>query len=575
MGYHTGNDLNGVTTRIIRSNEAELVGIYEISKLLASPDRIEKTFASVLALLSSFLDMRDGLITLLDERCEPEVVIGPGCSEAGARQFFDHLAQPAVRRIVATKMPLVIENVADSPLFEGSDLSEWGPDESAPFSILGVPIKEGDAVVGVLTVDRLLDAQTCAPFDHDLRFLAMVANLLGQTLRLHKLVDKDRKRLMQENARLEDNPSNNVGSKLVAIPGILGESEALRAVVEKIRIVAKAKSTVLLRGETGTGKEMFAAAIHKLSPRANRPFIKLNCAALSESVLESELFGHERGAFTGAINLHKGRFELADGGTLFLDEIGEITPAFQAKLLRVLQEGEFERVGGTRTIKVDVRLICATHRDLEEEVQNGKFRVDLYYRISVVPILLPPLRERKSDIALLANEFLQRFNKEQDAHLSFSQSAIDFLSQCSFPGNIRELENYVLRSATLTPGDVINDKDISCLSDTYLSPVPSNASPGLRGKSSNFTPLPIAPDARALAPSSANEPNSNATSPMLCPGAENCMMIDSDNRSIREKIIDAMEQTGWVKAKAARVLGLTPRQIGYALEKYNVPIKKF
>ena len=248
MGYHTGNDLNGVTTRIIRSNEAELVGIYEISKLLASPDRIEKTFASVLALLSSFLDMRDGLITLLDERCEPEVVIGPGCSEAGARQFFDHLAQPAVRRIVATKMPLVIENVADSPLFEGSDLSEWGPDESAPFSILGVPIKEGDAVVGVLTVDRLLDAQTCAPFDHDLRFLAMVANLLGQTLRLHKLVDKDRKRLMQENARLEDNPSNNVGSKLVAIPGILGESEALRAVVEKIRIVAKAKSTVLLRG---------------------------------------------------------------------------------------------------------------------------------------------------------------------------------------------------------------------------------------------------------------------------------------------------------------------------------------
>jgi len=575
MGYHTGNDLNGVTTRIIRSNEAELVGIYEISKLLASPDRIEKTFASVLALLSSFLDMRDGLITLLDERCEPEVVIGPGCSEAGARQFFDHLAQPAVRRIVATKMPLVIENVADSPLFEGSDLSGWGPDESAPFSILGVPIKEGDAVVGVLTVDRLLDAQTCAPFDHDLRFLAMVANLLGQTLRLHKLVDKDRKRLMQENARLEDNPSNNVGSKLVAIPGILGESEALRAVVEKIRIVAKAKSTVLLRGETGTGKEMFAAAIHKLSPRANRPFIKLNCAALSESVLESELFGHELGAFTGAINLNKGRFELADGGTLFLDEIGEITPAFQAKLLRVLQEGEFERVGGTRTIKVDVRLICATHRDLEEEVQNGKFRVDLYYRISVVPILLPPLRERKSDIALLANEFLQRFNKEQDAHLSFSQSAIDFLSQCSFPGNIRELENYVLRSATLTPGDVINDKDISCLSDTYLSPVPSNASPGLRGKSSNFTPLPIAPDARALAPSSANEPNSNATSPMLCPGAENCMMIDSDNRSIREKIIDAMEQTGWVKAKAARVLGLTPRQIGYALEKYNVPIKKF
>ena len=171
--------------------------------------------------------------------------------------------------------------------------------------------------------------------------------------------------------------------------------------------------------------------------------------------------------------------------------------------------------------------------------------------------------------------FSKDFNKEQDAHLSFSQSAIDFLSQCSFPGNIRELENYVLRSATLARGDVIGDKDISCLSDTYLSPVPSNASPGLRGKSSNFTPMPIAPNARAIAPSSANAPNANSPPPVLCPGAENCTMIEIDNRSPREKIIDAMEQTGWVKAKAARVLGLTPRQIGYALEKYDVPIKKF
>ena len=199
-------------------------------------------------------------------------------------------------------------------------------------------------------------------------------------------------------------------------------------------------------------------------------------------MLESELFGHERGAFTGAINMHKGRFELADGGTLFLDEIGEITPAFQAKLLRVLQEGEFERVGGTRTIKVDVRLICATHRDLEEEVQNGKFRVDLYYRISVVPILLPPLRERKSDIALLANEFLNRFNREQGSHLTFSQSAIEFLSECTFPGNIRELENYVLRTATLAPGDVINDKDISCLNDNLSFAHSIDVTQGQRGQ---------------------------------------------------------------------------------------------
>ena len=326
----------------------------------------------------------------------------------------------------------------------------------------------------------------------------------------------------------------------------------------------------MLRGETGTGKEIFATAIYNLSPRQNRPFIKLNCAALSESVLESELFGHERGAFTGAINSHKGRFELADGGTLFLDEIGEITPAFQAKLLRILQEGEFERVGGTRTVKVNVRLICATHRDLEEEVKNGKVRADLYYRISVVPILLPPLRERKRDIAMLAEEFLLRFNKDQGTHLTFSKSAVDFLSECSFPGNIRELENYVLRTATLARGDVISDIDISCLDAPELSSTPSSASAGRQ----SIPPLPLAPNTRAIASSSANEPNTGLAPPAQCPGAENCTMVEIDKRSEPEKLIDAMEKAGWVKAKAARLLGLTPRQIGYALQKHGICVKK-
>jgi Nif-specific regulatory protein len=244
---------------------------------------------------------------------------------------------------------------------------------------------------------------------------------------------------------------------------------AIQSVMEKIRIVSKAKSTILLRGETGTGKEIFASAIHKLSSRRNKPFIKLNCAALSESVLESELFGHERGAFTDAVSLRKGRFELADGGTLFLDEVGEIGASFQAKLLRVLQEGEFERVGGNRTMKVDVRLVCATNRNLEEEVRNGTFRSDLYYRISVVPIMLPPLRERKSDIPLLANQFLERFNKENGANRSFSKLAVNRLSECKFPGNIRELENYVRRTATLAPGEVITEEDVARFTGPVLS----------------------------------------------------------------------------------------------------------
>jgi Nif-specific regulatory protein len=226
-------------------------------------------------------------------------------------------------------------------------------------------------------------------------------------------------------------------------------------------------------------------------------------------------------------------------------------------------------------MKVNVRLICATHRDLEEEVQKGKFRVDLYYRISVVPILLPPLRERKSDIALLANEFLDRFNKEQGARLSFSQSAIDFLSECSFPGNIRELENYVLRTATLAPGEIISDRDLSCLNDTNLSPVPSSALQGRANSGPRFTPLPIAPNPRNLVPACAKEAGPSPAPGEPCPGAENCSMVGGDRRSDREKLIDAMKQAGWVQAKAARLLGLTPRQIGYALEKYNVPVKKF
>jgi Nif-specific regulatory protein len=570
--------MDTATARALDASESALVGIYEISKLLSSPHRLERTLAGVLALLSSFLDMRHGLIALLDNKGEPEIVVGSGWSEVNAKKYFDRLPARAVGQIIATKMPLVIENVAASPLFEGSDLSEWGPKDGQPFSLIGVPIKDGDAVVGTLTVDRVFNAHSSVRFDHDVRFLAMVANLVGQTMRLHKLIARDRERLMQEKARLQksDRPMPAEG-KIEGIKGIVGKSPAVRAVIDKIRVVAKAKSTVLLRGESGTGKELFAAAIHNLSPRSGKPFIKLNCAALPESVLESELFGHERGAFTGAANLRKGRFELADGGTLFLDEIGEITPSFQAKLLRVLQEGEFERVGGTRTMKVDVRLVCATNRNLEEAVQKGEFRADLYYRISVVPIFLPPLREREDDLKLLANEFLRRFNTEQGSHLNFSPSAITVLTECGFPGNIRELENCVYRTATLARGESIIDKDFSCRNDGCLSAVLWSGSRE-HEHTTNFTPLPIVSNARpAPRPIVPAKDESAAVAPLPagCPGAENCTVADVDNRSDQEKLVEAMEQAGWVKAKAARLLGLTPRQIGYALQKYNIPVKKF
>ncbi|CAJ0874697.1 Nif-specific regulatory protein [freshwater sediment metagenome] len=580
MGLELIGDVSVAPPRARVSGETALVGIYEISKLLASPARLENVLAGVLTLLSSFLDMRHGLIALLDDKGAPEIVVGSGWSEGAAKLFFERLPERAVGQIIATKMPVVVDDVATSPLFEGVDLSGWGTDDGQSFSMIGVPIKEGDSVVGTLTVDRSRNTRSSVLFDHDVRFLTMIANLVGQTLRLHKLIARDRERLMLESA-WRDKADRAITPEVRAerLTGIVGDSPAVRAVVEKIRIVAKSKSTVLLRGESGTGKELFAAAIHDQSPRRNMPFVKLNCAALPESVLESELFGHERGAFTGAANLRKGRFELAHGGTLFLDEIGEITPAFQAKLLRVLQEGEFERVGGARTIKVDVRIVCATNRNLEQAVQRGEFRADLYYRISVVPIFLPPLRDRKGDLGLLANEFLRRYNDEQNVKLRLSESAMGVLNECGFPGNIRELENCIYRTATLAHGEVIVDNDFSCRKDGCLSAIlwagSTSKWPG------DVTPLPIVapqPVAAAPAPQPAASDEEFMGAPGVgetCPGAVNCKVIDKDPRTDYEKLVEAMERAGWVKAKAARILGLTPRQIGYALQKHGITVKKF
>ncbi|ACK52533.1 transcriptional regulator, NifA, Fis Family [Methylocella silvestris BL2] len=556
--------------------ETTLVGIYEISKLLASVNRLEVSLAGVLTLLSSFLEMRHGLIALLDKNGKPEIVVGSGWSEQNAKLYFDRLPERAIGQIVTTKMPLVVENVYASPLFEGSDLTGWGRADGEPFALIGVPIKDGDEVIGALTVDRNNTNRTSVRFDHDVRFLTMIANLVGQTLRLQKLVARDRERLMQENARLEKSARpRSPETRFSGIEGIVGDSPAVRAVVKKIRIVAKSRSTVLLRGESGTGKELFAAAIHNLSPRSGKPFIKLNCAALPESVLESELFGHERGAFTGALATRKGRFELADGGTLFLDEIGDISPAFQVKLLRVLQEGEFERVGGARPLKVDVRLVCATNKNLEDAVKRGEFRADLYYRITVVPIFLPPLREREGDILPLANEFLHRFNSEQKTDLVLTASAIAVLKECKFPGNIRELENCVRRTATMAPGDEIEQNDFACHNDGCLSAILWKGSDAPQ-VSHRHVEAPVGParlppveTARDIRP-----PDDAAAPPHLADGALP-PAGEGAFRSDRERIVDAMERAGWVKAKAARVLGITPRQIGYALRKHNIRVKKF
>jgi len=565
--------------RSMQSNSrahSALIGIYEISKLLTRPARLEMALSGVINLLASFLDMNNGLIALMDEEDRTTTVVGSGWSEATAREHFERLPEQAVGQIVVSGMPLIVRNIAESPLF--ADWSELNSgDSSSQRSFVGVPIKGESRTVGTIMIERLDGNSSPHTLDEDVRFLTMVANLVGQTVALQTLVARDRERLMSDRHRLEKELEQRTDSNHAGIDWIIGESAAIRDVVEKIQQVARCNLPVLLCGESGTGKELFARAIHEYSPRNQKAYIRLNCAALSETVLESELFGHERGAFTGAVGLRKGRFEMADGGTLFLDEIGEISAAFQAKLLRVLQEGEFERVGGSRTIKVDVRLVAATNRNLEAAVLSGQFRSDLYYRISVVPIFLPPLRERREDVGMLAKEFLRRFNEEHGVSLTLSKRAMDVLTACDFPGNVRELESCVRRTAALAKDSMIVVEDFACSHESCLSLVMGRSMNQMHQHEAGYVPLPVVSPA-----SERSWPVRKIAQPTGVAAEDGPGKIGSteasngaDEATERQRLVDAMERSGWVQAKAARILGLSARQMGYALRKHNVEIKHF
>ena len=325
--------------------------------------------------------------------------------------------------------------------------------------------------------------------------------------------------LLRENRYLRSEVSGRTsGDELV------GEHPKLLEAVETVRRVAPTKATLLVQGESGTGKELVARLAHFSSDRADGPFIKVNCAALSETLLESELFGHEKGAFTGAIARREGRFELAHGGTLLLDEISEIPVALQAKLLRAIEEEEFERVGGTRTIKVDVRLVCTTNRDLAREVEEGRFRQDLFFRLNVVPVVLPPLRERREDIPMLVNYFLKRFSRESASPVrKVTRRALEVLTNYNWPGNVRELRNIIHRAVVLGNKPVLDAEDLPADLD----------------------------NARPLARPA---------------GVEVGRSIDEVER---ELILKTLESTGWNKTQAARILQVTPRTLRNKLGRYR------
>ncbi|MCU0839186.1 MAG: nif-specific transcriptional activator NifA [Rhodospirillales bacterium] len=537
-----------------RQPSLSLVSIYEISKILSTSLNLEATLRAVLNLLSCYMDMRRGVVAIHDETGNLTVVAASGMSPRDVSLGAADLPAEVAARILNGEMPFVTENVAeDALLADYVRVPDAMEDETVSF--LAVPIKTSGKPFGVLAIARIWQSKGSVDFGEDVRFLTMVANLVAQTVKLHQRFPADSapqraaagaRAAVRAAPRLEGGPYR--------LQDIIGVSRAMQQVFAQVHLVAPSRSTVVLRGESGTGKELIARAVHQLSPRTGGPFIKVNCAALPDTLLESELFGHEKGAFTGASHDRKGRFELADGGTLFLDEIGDISPAFQAKLLRVLQEREFERLGGARTIKVDVRLVCATNRNLEEAVAKGEFRADLYYRINVVPIFIPSLRERIEDIPLLAEHFLAIFNRENERQLRFTERAIATLQGCRFPGNVRELENCIQRVATLTQGDVIDEIDLACQQElcqcTTLLPQPAFAT--------------------ANDPAAADDGNSSQAD-----WQELDDLGDLDALPERERLIRVMERAGWVQAKAARLLGISPRQVGYALRKHKIELKRF
>ncbi|ESS73727.1 Nif-specific regulatory protein NifA [Methyloglobulus morosus KoM1] len=533
--------------------DIELSSIYEISKILCSSLDLQKTIRQILNILSSHLQLQRTMVSLVQHDNEVHVIGAVGLSQEEIDRGRFQAGEGVIGKIVKMGVPIVVPDIANEPLFlnktRARDLSD-----DKPIAFIGVPIKAAGKVLGVLSADRETRSRP-GRIQHDMRFLKMVADLIGQTMHLHELVAAERKQLLNETYQLQ----KEVRAKPFA-SDVIGQSPCMQDIFGEVRRSASVSSTVLLRGESGTGKEMIAQSIHDLSPRKKAPFIRVNCAALTESLLESELFGHEKGAFTGAQHERKGRFELANGGTLFLDEIGEISPAFQSKLLRVLQEREFERVGGTKSIRVDVRLIAATNRNLEEAVSSGEFRADLYFRLNVVTIVLPPLRDRREDIPVLAIHFLDKFNRVNNRHLDISTDAMKILTDCYWPGNVRELENCVERTATMANGTAINALDLPCQHDKCFS-----LALGHVWRASG----PV-PDIRVV-----GVPNNH---PSATPDVTHVESQDGkmpEFKSGRERFIWAMEQSGWVQAKAARLLNVTPRQMGYALQKYDIKVKKF
>jgi Nif-specific regulatory protein len=434
------------------SDARELTALLELSKLLGSARSIRAGLDGAIAILHETYGAAGAAAMLADETTG-ELRLAAAAGLPATRHASARLrpGEGITGRVVASGKPVVVPQVSREPLLRTThEILAAADAAKQELSLVSVPLSVESKTVGALGL--VLPYDPARDFGRKTSFLKVVASLLGQAMHVDRLIEAERRRLLDENLKLKRELKGRYDLK-----NIIGHSRPMEELYEQVAQAAPSDTTVLIRGESGTGKELIAHALHYNSRRAGKPFVKVSCAALPESLIESELFGYEPGAFTDARGQKKGRFELADGGTLFLDEVGDLSPATQVKLLRVLQEREFERLGGVAPISVDVRLIAATNRDLDAAMANGTFRVDLYYRLNVFTIFIPPLRDRRPDVPLLADHFVEKYaSRHRKDVRRISTPAIDMLMSYHWPGNVRELENAIERAVLVCDGGVLH-----------------------------------------------------------------------------------------------------------------------
>ncbi|MDR1100305.1 MAG: sigma 54-interacting transcriptional regulator [Treponema sp.] len=528
-------EIQGDIPDIVRER-AEYELLFDIARTFDKHVELRTALGPLLSLLEMRAGLSWGMVTLLDRatgllKIEEAFGLSPEEKERGVYRLGEGL----VGRVFETGSPITVPDISRESRFLNRAKNRNHAD-MAGLTYYCVPVRSRENVIGTLSAERRIQGgDREVRMEQDRSFLEKVSSIIADSAKLRERIMEEQYRLRQEDGgrsgggRSPQGPQapglREQGGKIAPGSGIIGTSSAMRGVYDMISQVAPSGATVLITGDSGTGKELIAAELHRLSKRAGAPLIKINCAALPESIIESELFGHEKGAFTGAVKDRKGRFELAHKGTLFLDEIAELSPQIQVKLLRVLQERELERVGGTSTIKVDVRLIAATNRNLEEEVKQGRFREDLYYRLNVFPLHTPPLRERKSDLILLADHFAEKYAEKNGKLIKrISTPALDLLTSYSWPGNVRELENCIERAVILSTDMVIH---------SY------NLPPSLQSAVSTNT-----------------EPTTTLEAAL--------------SRLEKELIVEALKISDGNMAAAARRLGISERQMGLRVHHYGI-----